>query len=90
MSSLTIPRAAELRPPRRGAGGRRYIGPKVQVNIPEEQYDFVLAYMEEKGYSEEQYPDALREVFAAGVDCLRTAVIRESAGRLSRAAAGGA
>lgn len=66
--TITIPRAAELRPPRRGAGGRTYIGPKVQVNIPEEQYDAVVDLMEAEGV---EWADALRTVFAAGVDALR-------------------
>lgn len=71
MIVLEIPRAAQLRPPvRRGIGGRPYIGPKVQVNIPEEHYDAVLNIMEERGLSEEDWADALRFVFAAGVAAL--------------------
>lgn len=67
---LDIPRAAELRPPRRGTGGRPYIGPKVQVNVPEAHYDFVLELMEKQGLTEEQWADTLRAVFAAGVTVL--------------------
>lgn len=71
MSVLEIPRAADLRPPvRRGIGGRPYIGPKVQVNVPEAHYDAVIALMERHGLREEQWADALRAVFAAGVAAL--------------------
>lgn len=67
-TALLIPRASDLRPQRRpGVGGRRYIGPKIQANIPEEHYDFVLDLMEQRGWTEERWPEALREVFAAGV-----------------------
>lgn len=68
---LNIPRAAELRPPRRGNGGRPYIGPKVQVNIPEEEYDTIIDMMEANGLVEEQWAEMLRAVFSAGVECLR-------------------
>jgi hypothetical protein len=72
--ALAIPRAAELRPARRTvSGGRPYIGPKVQFNVPPDEYDFVLDMMEEYGWTEERYPEALREVFAAGVAALRAA-----------------
>lgn len=68
-----LPRAAELRPGRRRdtGGGRPYIGPKVQVNVPDEQYDFVVDLMRSRGWGVERFPDALREVFAAGVASLR-------------------
>jgi len=68
--SVDVPRAEELRLPRRASGGRRYIGPKIQVNVPAEQYDFAIDYMEANGL---EYADALREVFAAGVAALRGA-----------------
>lgn len=71
LRTLEIPRAAELRPPRRGTGGRPYIGPKVQFAAPEEHYDFVIDLMERKGLTEDQWSDTLREVFAAGVSALR-------------------
>jgi hypothetical protein len=68
---LDIPRAAELRPAvRRGIGGRPYIGPKVQVNVPEAHYDAVIDLMQAQGLREEQWADALRVVFAAGVEAL--------------------
>lgn len=70
-SSITIPRAADLRTgPRRGAGGKPYIGPKVQVHIPEWVYDAVLDGMEARGLGDDDYPEMLREVFAAGVTAL--------------------
>jgi hypothetical protein len=67
---MTIPRAADLRPHRRGAGGKPYIGPKVQVNIPPEHYDFVLDLMEREGMGDDRWADALRAVVAAGVTAL--------------------
>lgn len=70
ISSITIPRAADLRGPRRGPGGKPYIGPKVQVHIPEEVYDAILNGMEQRGMGDDDYPDMLREVFAAGVAAL--------------------
>lgn len=72
-SRLTIPRAEALREqraPRRGAGGRPIIGPKVQVHIPDEQYNAILDEMEVRGWGDEDYPDMLREVVAAGVVAL--------------------
>lgn len=71
VATLDIPRAAEFRPPRRGPGGKPYIGPKMQFHAPEEHWDFVIEYMERKGYSEDQWSQACREVFAEGVTCLR-------------------
>lgn len=70
-TKLDIPRAAELRPNRRGVGGKPYIGPKVQMHVPGEHYDAVLDLMEQRGWGEDRYADALREVFAAGVSALR-------------------
>ena len=71
-TALAIPRAADLRPARRpGTAGRPYIGPKVQVNIPDEHYDFILDTMERRGWTEAQYADMLREVIAAGVEVVR-------------------
>lgn len=70
MEAVSIPRAAELRTPRRGLGGKPYIGPKVQVHIPEMDYDAVIDEMEARGWSEDRYPEMLREVFAAGVAAL--------------------
>lgn len=67
-----IPRATQLRPPRRRAGGREYIGPKIQVNVPEDDYDFVVDLMKERKWGQERWADALREVFAAGVGVLRS------------------
>jgi hypothetical protein len=73
MTQLEIPRAEELRPPRRGGpGGRPYIGPKVQVNIPDEHYNFVLDTMENRGWTEAQYADMLREIIARGIQALRS------------------
>lgn len=71
LNALSIPRAAELRPPRRGSGGRPYIGPKVQFAAPEADYDFVLDLMEAQGLREDQWSDTLRAVFSAGVSALR-------------------
>lgn len=68
MTRLDIPRAADLRPTRRGVGGKAYIGPKVQMHVPGEHYDFVLELMEARGWGEDRYAEALREVFAAGVE----------------------
>lgn len=64
-------RAEQLRPQRRtGApGGRPYIGPKVQFCMPEEDYNFVIEMVEERGA--ESYPEVLREVMSAGVAALR-------------------
>lgn len=42
----------------------------MQVNVPAEQYDFAIEYMEANGL---EYADAMREVFAAGVAALRGA-----------------
>jgi hypothetical protein len=69
-TTLDIPRAADLRQPRRGHGGKPYIGPKVQFHAPEEDYDAVIAYMERLGLKEEQWADTLRAVFSAGVQVL--------------------
>lgn len=72
VARLEIPRAAELRPASRtGRSGRPYIGPKVQVNLPEEHYDAVIGLMEKEGMTEDQWADALRSVFAAGLTALR-------------------
>ncbi len=73
VATLDIPRAADLRPVRRAAGlggGKPYIGPKVQVHIPEEDYDAVIDLMQERGLREDEWSDALRAVFAAGVSAL--------------------
>lgn len=48
-----------------------YIGPKVQVHVPEADYDAIIDEMEARGWTEENYPDMLREVFAAGVQALK-------------------
>lgn len=72
VARLDIPRAAELRPTRRTGGvGRPYIGPKVQVNVPEAHYDAVIDIMEANSLTEDQWADTLRAVFAAGVSALR-------------------
>lgn len=70
VTRLAIPRAADLRPPRRGAGGKPYIGPKVQFHTPEAHYDFVIELMEANGLREDQWADTLRAVFSAGVNAL--------------------
>lgn len=70
MQTFSIPRAAELRAPRRGLGGKPYIGPKIQVHVPDSDYDAVLDEMQARGWSDEAYPEMLREVFAAGIVAL--------------------
>lgn len=69
--SITIPRAAELRAPRRGYGGKPYIGPKVQAHVPEDDYDGILEVMEARGWCDEQYPDMVREVISRGLASIR-------------------
>lgn len=61
---MTAPGAVR-RPP-----GRPYIGPKVQVNVPQEEYDAVLQVMKERGWTMEDYPDMQREVYSLGVAAL--------------------
>lgn len=56
-----------------GKVGRPYIGPKIQVKIPEEQYYWIEDELERRGLRDEDWPDLLREVVAAGVDALRGA-----------------
>lgn len=59
------------RRPRPRRAGRRYIGPKIQVNVPEEVHDFIVREHRLRGMREEEWPDLLREVFAKGAAAIR-------------------
>lgn len=53
-----------IRPTRRGAGGRRYIGPKAQTAVPEQYYTTIEAEAEQR---ECDLSDVWREVIEAGM-----------------------
>jgi hypothetical protein len=54
--------------------GRPGVGPKVQVHVPKEEYDFVTEVQQELGIP---LPDLQREVYSLGVSALRSKVSQQ-------------